>query len=263
MGGGLQYDEKASRRVEAIYSTPDVVATRNAVLETLALRRGEQVLDIGSGPGYLAYDMARSVGPEGRVLGIDVSPDMLELSRRRCEGCANVDFKETEGAKLAIADASFDAAVSIQVYEYIPEVADSVAELYRVLRPGGRAVIMATDWDSLICHSSDPERHFRVLAAWEEHVAHRCLPRILGPMLEEAGFRILRRQLVPIFNPEYHENTYSHGIIELIAAFVPGRNGVTKKAAQAWANDLRRLGAAGRYFFSLNRYLFTAGKPDG
>jgi hypothetical protein len=68
MSNGLQFDEETSRKVESLY-----VAQRGQVLEALALRKGERVLDIGSGPGLLAYDMAASVGRDGRVCGIDIA----------------------------------------------------------------------------------------------------------------------------------------------------------------------------------------------
>jgi arsenite methyltransferase len=84
MSGGQQFNEETSRKVEALYLTPDVVAQRCQVLKTLELREDERVLDVGSGPGLLAYDMAASVGRDGRVCGIDISEDMLKMSRRRC-----------------------------------------------------------------------------------------------------------------------------------------------------------------------------------
>ncbi|MEE9241058.1 MAG: methyltransferase type 11, partial [bacterium] len=65
-----------------------------------------------------------------------------------------------------------------------------------------------------------------------------------------------------MFNPECNENTYSHGIMGLIAAFVPGHEGVTEEEAKAWTEDLRKKGEEGAYFFSLNRYMFVAVKPE-
>jgi arsenite methyltransferase len=62
---GLQFDEETSRKVESLYLTPDVVAQRRQVLKALQLMKGERVLDIGSGPGLLAYDMAAPVGSAG------------------------------------------------------------------------------------------------------------------------------------------------------------------------------------------------------
>ncbi|HEV7493467.1 MAG TPA: hypothetical protein VGO10_06780, partial [Baekduia sp.] len=67
------------------------------------------------------------------------------------------------------------------------------------------------------------------------------------------------RQIVPLFNAGYDPNTYSAGMLELIARFVPGRNGVSEAEATAWAQDLTELGPD--YFLSLNRYLFLAHKP--
>jgi SAM-dependent methyltransferase len=77
MSSGLKFDEETSRRVEVVYLTPEVVAQRCHLLKALKLTEGERVLDIGSGPGLLAFEMAAAVGPAGRVCGIDISEDML------------------------------------------------------------------------------------------------------------------------------------------------------------------------------------------
>ena len=63
----LQFDAATARRVEAVYTTPDVVTQRREVLRILALQPGETVVDIGAGPGFLAVEMAAAVGPHGRV----------------------------------------------------------------------------------------------------------------------------------------------------------------------------------------------------
>ncbi len=121
--------------------------------------------------------------------------------------------------------------------------------------------IIDSDMNSFIWHSSDKDRMDKILKAWDEHLADPHLPRTFSPKLKNAGFTVQGHEIIPMFNPEHHENTYSNGMIDLIASFVPGRNGVTKEEAQAWAEDLRELGEKGVYFFSLNRYLFLAEKP--
>lgn len=100
-----------------------------------------------------------------------------------------------------------------------------------------------------------------MLEAWSEHCADFQLPRRLSSKLVHAGFRIRCRDCIPLFNPDYDPNSYSYGLIRLIVAFVPGRRGVTKEEVEAWAEDLRRLGREGLYFFSLNRYQFLVIKP--
>lgn len=258
MAEQLEFDEEASRRLEAVYLTPDVVEQRRAVRETLALQPGERVLDIGSGPGLLAQEMAAAVGVGGRVHGVDLSASMLAIAGRRAgaPGAAPIALAEADATSLPFADGSFDAAVSTQVYEYVADIPAALAEARRVVAPGGRLLVLDTDWDSVVWRSDDDERMARVLSAWDEHLAHRSLPRALPELLARGGFRLERSVAVPLLNVGYDRNTYSAGMLELVAPFVAGRRGVDADEADAWARDLRAMG--GRYFFSLTRYLFLA-----
>jgi SAM-dependent methyltransferase len=258
---GVDFNEATARMLERMYSTPEVALQRALVLHSMALRAGEVVLDVGPGPGFLARDMAAIVGPSGVVSGIDQSEPMVAMARERCSEQDWVDIQIGEATDLPYQDGVFDAAVSTQVYEYVEDVDAALIELYRVLRPGGRAFIVDTDWGSVVWNNSDLVRHRRVLEAWDEHLVHPHLPASLTPRLKHAGFQIVRRDVNPMFNPEYSPDSYSAGILEGIQAFVPGHCGLTQADADAWASDLRTLGEAGDYFFSVNRYLFMVVKP--
>lgn len=249
----LEFDEEASRAVEATYATQDVIGQRRATLRALELRPGERVLDIGCGPGYLAGEMAQLVGSEGHVQGVDPSPSMLAIARRHAP---SAELSEGGALSLPAPDASFDAAVSTQVYEYVADVEAALAEVRRVLRPHGRLLVLDTDWDSIVWRSSDHERMTRVLRAWDEHLADPHLPRRLPELLARAGFSVQRSAVVPVLNVGYERDTYSAHILGMIARFVSGRHGVSAEEASAWEADLRALGP--NYFFSLNRYLFLA-----
>ncbi len=262
MSPGLQYDEEASRRVEAMYMTPDVVAQRQEVLRVLALREGDRVIDVGSGPGFLAADIGMAVGAEGRVYGIDVSESMVAMSQARCTAQPWIECRVGDATHLPFADADFDVVISTQVYEYVSDVPTALAELYRVLRPGGRALILDTDWDSIVWHTTDQVRRDRILAAWNDHLVDPYLPRTLTQKLKHAGFQVQSSGVIPLLNAEYDANTYSYGLIGLIGAFVIERQGITKADIDAWSADLRHLGEKGTYFFSLNRYYFNAIKPN-
>lgn len=254
------FDDTTARMIEAMYDTADIADQRRAVLDLLDLQSGEDVLDVGSGPGDLACEIAQRVGPRGSVYGVDPSESMLATAARRSSGehSATLRFGAGEALALPFPDGSFDAVTATQVYEYVPDMSAALAEARRVLRPGGRLVILDTDWGSLVWHSPDPVRMRRVLTAWDEHLADPYLPRRLGRLLTDAGFGVTRRHVHPILNAGYDEHTFSAGVIALVADFVPGRAGVTQADAQAWRADLIGLGAD--YFFSLNRYLFLAVK---
>jgi len=261
MSGMLEFDERQARAVEAMYQNPDVTGQRAEVLRRLELRPGEAVLDVGVGPGLLLRDMALSVDAGGRAVGLDMSAPMIEIARRRCEGLAQVAFEQGDAMKLPFPGASFDVAVSTQVYEYVPDMALALRELHRVMKPGGRILILDTDWDSLVLHTNDRARQARILEVWDEHLADAHLPATLSPKLRAAGFQITRREIIPLLNPEYHPNCFAAGILDGIRGFVAGRGGVTKEEADGWAQSLRDLGPRGEFFFSINRYVFQAVKP--
>jgi len=254
----LHFDDEAAKQLVAAYVTPDVVALREQFLRALGPRPGERVLDVGSGPGFLAAAIAEAVGSTGAVSGVDISEGLLAVARSHCAHQSWVEFRHAEATKLPFADQEFDAAISTQVLEFVRDVPAALAEIHRVLRPGGRVVVVDTDWDSIVWHSPDRERMNRILAAWEEHAADSYLPRTLARRLQSAGFRLESQQVIPIFNPTYDRNSFSNRIMDLIASFVIGRNGITREEAEAWTGGLRQSGERGEYFFSLNRYLFLA-----
>jgi ubiquinone/menaquinone biosynthesis C-methylase UbiE len=254
----LQYDNEATQRLLAIYVTPDVVAQRNQFLQAFGPQPGERVLDVGSGPGFLAAAIAEAVGSAGYVCGVDISEPLLAVGRSHCARQAWVEFRHGDAGQLPFPDHAFDALVSTQVLEYVRDVDTALAEFHRVVRPGGRVGILDTDWDSLVWHSPSQELTKRVLAAWDQHATDPYLPRTLANRLRRAGFSVESQQVMALFNPAYDAETYSNRVIDLIVAFVVGRGTIPREEADRWAREVRQAGERGEYFFSLNRYSFQA-----
>ena len=107
------------------------------------LEPGERVLDVGSGAGTDSIVAALMVGPDGNVIGIDMTPAMLDKARAGAEELAleNVAFVEGEAERLPFGDASFDVVISNGVIDLVPDKDAVFAELHRVLVPGGRLQI--------------------------------------------------------------------------------------------------------------------------
>ncbi|MEO7194181.1 MAG: methyltransferase domain-containing protein [Pseudonocardiaceae bacterium] len=261
MNDFLRFDGAHATQAEAQYHSPEMVRQRAHLRDLLALAPGERVLDIGCGPGILAKEMAADVGSTGEIFGIDISESMLALAGQRCSAEDWVTLRLGRAEEIPFGDEEFDAAIAIQVYEYVPDIERALVELFRVLRPGGRAVILDTDWDSLVWYTEDRARMRKILDFWDDHLADPRLPERLGPLLARAGFVQENLTTLTFLNQECHEGTYSFWLIGFVQSFLRDQGRISPAEAQAWAAELRALACDKRYFFSLDRYAFTALRP--
>lgn len=129
--------------VEAVPEGANLGLGCGAPLAHAALRPGEVVVDLGSGAGFDAFLAARDVGEAGRVIGIDMTPEMLERARHNAAsaGVRNVEFRAGRIEALPLDDASVDVVISNCVVNLVPDKAQVYREIARVLRPGGRMVV--------------------------------------------------------------------------------------------------------------------------
>ncbi len=140
----MDFDENASRRAEAMYrwilmrrlapGRHGRAQVRRRTIEALGLAAGARVLDLGSGPGLFAEEMAQMVGPTGCVRGVDLSESMVAISRARCADSPQVDFQIGDAVSLPFGDGDFDACVSVQTLEFVGDVDAALSELHRVLK---------------------------------------------------------------------------------------------------------------------------------
>ncbi len=112
-------------------------------VELLGLRPGERVLDVACGTGAATLAAAERVGPGGRVTGLDLSPEMLAMAadKARGRGIGNASWVAGDMARLDYPDGHFDAVLSVLSLFFAPDMAAQAAELWRVVRPGGRLAI--------------------------------------------------------------------------------------------------------------------------
>lgn len=154
-----------------------------------SLREGEFVLDLGSGAGFDCFLAARVVGESGRVIGVDMTPEMIEKARENARkgGYGNVEFRLGEIENLPVQDAAVDVVISNCVINLSTDKGRVFAEAYRVLRPGGRVMI-----SDLVLTRDLPDEVAGSLAAHAGCIAGAARKEEYLRLMESAGFRDVR-----------------------------------------------------------------------
>jgi arsenite methyltransferase len=137
-----------------------------------SLTVGETVVDLGSGAGIDCFLAAKKVGERGRVIGVDMTPEMLERAREnaRKSGLANVEFRLGEIENLPVADATVDVVISNCVINLSPDKERVFREVHRVLKPGGRMMV-----SDIVLERELPEEIARSVAAYTGCIAGASL----------------------------------------------------------------------------------------
>lgn len=153
------------------------------------LKPGETVLDLGSGGGFDCFLAARQVGESGRVIGVDMTPEMITKARANAEkgGYRNVEFRLGEIENLPVADASVDAIISNCVINLSPDKPRVFAEAFRALKPGGRLAI-----SDVVAFAELPADIRQDMALFTGCMAGASLISEVEEMLRACGFRHIR-----------------------------------------------------------------------
>lgn len=151
-----------------------------------ALQPGETVLDLGSGAGIDVFIAAKAVGPSGRVIGVDMTPEMLERARLNAARSTfrNVEFRQGEIEALPVEDGSVDVVLSNCVINLVPDKRRAFSEIFRVLRPGGRFAI-----SDMVTYGDVPSELRQDMELWAGCIAGALDREEYLAIVAEAGFK--------------------------------------------------------------------------
>lgn len=150
-----------------------------------SLKGGETVLDLGSGAGIDCFLAAKQVGESGRVIGVDMTPEMLSKARKNAEkvNATNVEFRLGEIEHLPVSDQSVDLVISNCVINLVPEKNKVFADIFRVLKPGGRMMI-----SDIVLEKELPETMAQSIHAYIGCIAGAIMADDYLALIKEAGF---------------------------------------------------------------------------
>jgi len=252
------YNAEMAAQQERLAKTPDMLRQRAMLVSALSPEAGEDILELGAGNGILLRDLVEKVGADARIVGIDGSEAIVGTARRICP---DADFVLGDAQELPFESESFDAVVAAQIFCFLQDPDRSLSEVRRVLRPGGRLVILDTDWATLVWNSRDPDLMKRVMAAYTGLYADPHLPRSLEEKMIRAGFADVGLQSFVILNTTFDENTYARQTAHFATSLMEGSRDFTEEEVRGWLGDLEELARTGRFFFSLNRYIASGVRP--
>jgi len=142
--------------MDTSHALPTAQSYKQEIMEQLAIQEGATILDVGCGIGQDTQELARAVGPHGRVIGIDNSETMLQEARVRVADMQlPVEYILADATQLPFADASFDGCQAVRILGHLREPGQALAEMVLVARPGARIVATDGDLDLTIVEISD------------------------------------------------------------------------------------------------------------
>lgn len=230
--------------------------------DQLALASGHTALDIGCGTGEDVVAMAALVAPDGRAMGVDASAAMVAEAIQRHSRIGGVAFQHGDALSLPFDSATFDACRCERTLQHVDDPDRAVAEMARVLKPGGRVALIEPDWEGLLISGSDPELS---RAIWVRRLEAFRQPRVgrrLRALLTQNSFVDISLDasvgLVTDFAAADRSFELSRSASGAAEAGI-----ITEEDARRWLDELQEADRKGLFLCSVISFRAAGRKPDG
>lgn len=229
---------------------PDQILVNTALRDVLSPQPGERIVEVGCGSGALCRLVAPGLLPGGEVLGVDVAPEMVAAARTLAGQQTHIRFEVGAGAALPAEDATVDAAFGARLLLHVTDPAPIVAEMVRVVKPGGRVVLMDWDWETVVVTHPDRELTRRLLH-WrcDYHGGNNWSGRRLLGYALTAGLRDLT--VIPVTSVARDEAAALTGSMFRAAEVARDGGAITPAEHDAWTDGLKRQLVEGCFLASI------------
>ena len=232
--------------------------SKRHMLALLNVQAGQAILDIGCGVGHEAQRLARLVGTYGRVVGVDRNEPLLAEARRRAAGLdLPLDYLLGDGHALDFHVASFDACRAERVFMYLADPVQTLGEMIRVVRPGGRILIYDFDLEAFMVHGADHDITRRLVRLLADSMPNGWMGRRLPALFREAGLVEITVRTGIADHPFPHFKRIFGGIVDKAQA----TGMVSTIEAAAWWQALAQADQAGSFFAAVPSFIVCGQKP--
>ena len=230
---------------------------KSASYSLLRLRPNDKVLDVGCGTGDDVRKIAALVGANGMAVGVDKSESMIAEARRRAQGWdLPVQFQVGEAAQLPWQSNTFDACRADRLLQHVPDPRQVFNELLRVLKPGGRMVIVDRDWGMVALDSSDEVTTRVVLDRAAADIRNSWMGRKLHALFRMANLKEIRVEThcINISNLETADALLD---LRTVAEHAIGAGEVPRQTVDTWLNDLLTRDRLGSFLATVTLFVVS------
>lgn len=249
------------RVLDALTALDFIKGYKRRTFDLLGPEPGASVLDLGCGTGDDVQELARLVGANGRVVGIDRSETVIAQARERAAGTnLPVEFRVADAYALPFPDATFEACRADRVFHHLEHPRQAMGELVRVARPGGRLVLFDPDFETAVVDAPDRALTRRLLNTFCDGYRDGWMGRKLPGLFWAAGLTEITVEPVTVLLTDLAQANAVLALEDTVAR--AGAEGVIAEAAgTAWLDGLRAASEAGGFFAAITGFIVAGRKP--
>ena len=229
------------------------------MIQPLGLEEGQVVVDFGCGPGFVTMEFARRVGPRGKAFGVDPNAQFVQRATARAmeASISNIEFIHVQGDRVPLDENSADRLFCKNVLEYVPDASQTLAEHYRLLKSGGKVLIVDSDWGFVAVEPWGRARTDEFFGAASGAFREPYIGRKLYGLLADAGFEDITIQVITAADTV-------GAIMPVVAnmvSYIRHLDTMPASRVDAMTAELESAIQRKRYLFLLPQFLATATKP--
>ena len=241
----------------------DIITQWRYYFQALQPLPGNVILDLGCHSGDAERLLVREYPDISKVIGVDVKQKSLNEALAKWEHDGRptaIEYRIADARQLPFPDAHFDRLFCAETLEYIDDAPQALREMRRVLRPGGLALLIHSDFDTQVFSASDTALCRKLVLAFSDSGPNGQMGRALFGLCSAAGFAHVQPDVYTLVNTEWRPDRYAYRIAHMMAEWLRLEKHASDDEINRWLADLAAQAATNNFFYSINRYLCVCQK---
>ena len=241
---------------------PDIIEQWKYYYQLLEIEPGDRILDIGCHVGDPALFLYKQYPYVKEIVGVDKDKKKIEYAKDRFNENENtpINFITGDALDLPFGDNSFEKVICAETIEWIELSSKAIEEIYRVLKPGGIALIIHTDFDTQVFNTNNLKRTRNIIHEFTDMGPNGIIGRELRELCIKGGFKEIEFEVYTLINDKYDENYYSYKLSKMMKEWLESEDLIDENELKKWENELEHLSEENKYYYSINRNICVCKK---